>query len=236
MNRFCRFDLRTIDAVAARTFYSHPRILGHDRATIWPLHEQALARGARPHWLGQLAVEDVGKAATAFYARGAVALGPPRPGPDGGEVAVMRDPGGAIVAVGTRPKSDVKGVDVVWHVLHTSDAARATANYCELFGWQLTGRIELGDAGSFQQFAWDKGDPRSAGAIADVKGRAGVHPHWLFFFAVDALDPAIDAVRSEGGRALDPITLPGGERLAICDDPQGAAFGLRELPTRSASA
>jgi predicted enzyme related to lactoylglutathione lyase len=228
---FCRFDLRTTDADAARAFYA--RILGHDRAVVWPLHEQARARGAQPHWLGQLGVADVEGVSAAFVERGAQRLGPTRPGPDGGQVAVLRDPGGAVVALGTPPAtSPHASVGVVWHVLNTNDAARATENYRDLFGWTLTGRIEAGADGTFQQFAWQAGG-ESVGAIADIAARPHVHPHWLFFFEVDALDTALDATRAAGGVvALEPLALPGGQRIAVCDDPQGAAFGLRERSSR----
>jgi len=37
---------------------------------------------------------------------------------------------------------------------------------------------------------------------------------------------ARDAVRAAGGLVLDPVTLPNGDRVAVCDDPQGAAFAL----------
>ena len=224
---FCRFDLRTTDADAARAFYA--RVLGHDRAAVWPLHEQARARGAQPHWLGRLGVADVESAAAAFVERGAVRFGPTGPTADGGQAAVLRDPGGAVVALGTPPPSNAQaGVEVVWHVLNTNDAARATQNYRDLFGWTLTERIEAGAHGSFQQFAWHAGS-ESVGAIADIAARPGVHPHWLFVFEVDALEAALAAVRAAGGVVvLEPLVLPGGQRIAVCDDPQGAAFGLRE--------
>jgi predicted enzyme related to lactoylglutathione lyase len=226
MTRFWRFELRTTDADAARAFYTG--ILGHDRAVIWPLHEQALARGARPHWLGHLGTEDVERAAADFVERGAMRLGPTRPMGDGGQAAVLRDPGGAVVALATPSPSIVAAdVGVVWHVLNTNDVARAMANYCELFGWELTDRVDLGAQGAFQQFAWRAGGP-SVGAIGDIASRPGVHPHWLFFFEVDALEPAIASTRAAGGVALDPIVLPSGERACVCDDPQGAAFALRE--------
>src|SRR5687767_10743075 len=95
MVQFTRLELRTTDPDAARAFYR--TILGHDRAVIWPLHEQALARGARPHWLGQLGVPDVERAATDFEGRGAMRLGPTQTRSDGTQIAVVRDPGGAIV-------------------------------------------------------------------------------------------------------------------------------------------
>ena len=226
MTKFCRFDLRTTDADAARAFYA--RVLGHDRAAIWPLHEQALARGARPHWLGRLGVQDVERAAAAFVERGATQFGPMGPTADGGQAAVLRDPGGAVVAVGTPPPANVgTAVEAVWHVLNTNDVARATAHYRDIFGWEVSDRIELSADGAFQQFAWHAGGP-SVGAFADIAARPGVHAHWLFFFEVDALAPAIAVTRVAGGIVLDPIVTPTGDHVCVCDDPQGGAFGLLE--------
>ena len=131
-----------------------------------------------------------------------------------------------MVAVGT-PSRASSELGVVWHVLHTSDVARATANYRELFGWELTRRVELGAHGDFQEFAWRAGGA-SVGALSDIAGRPGVHAHWLFFFEVDALEPAIAATRAAGGIVLDSFVLPSGERACVCDDPEGAAFALRE--------
>ena len=231
MSQFCRLDLRTTDADAARAFYR--RILGHERVVIWPLHEQALARGARPHWLGQLGVEDVEQAAAAFIERGATRLGPTRPTADGGRVAVLRDPGGAIMGLATAPAADARDdIGAAWQVLHTNDAARATADYCELFGWALTERVDLGQDGAMHPFAWGPGGA-SVGAIAGIAERPGVHPHWLFFFGVDDLELAITATRAAGGLALEPIVMPSGQRFCACDDPQGAAFGLCESPRLS---
>jgi predicted enzyme related to lactoylglutathione lyase len=226
VTKFYRYDLRTTDADGARAFYA--KVLGHDRSVIWPLHEQALARGARPHWLGQLEVDDAERVALAFVERGAVRYGPTRPSPDGGQFAVLGDPGGALVAVATPPPGVARApVDVVWHVLHTSDARQAAVNYSELFGWQLTERVERGVHGAFQHFAWHAGG-ESAGAIADIAARPGVHPQWLFFFEVDDLETAMARARAGGGVVVDSFVLPTGERGCVCDDAQGAAFALRE--------
>jgi len=228
MTKFSRIELRTTDVEAARAFYSS--VLGHDRAVIWQLHEQALARGAKPHWLGHLDVEDVDLATAQFIARGATPLGPPRPNHDGGRVSVMRDPGGAILALCTLPPaSSERGATAAWQALNTNDVERAKVNYCELFGWSLTTEIDLGAQGTFQQFAWQPGG-ESAGAIGDIAGRPGVHPQWLFFFEVEALEPALTATRAAGGITLEPSTLPSGTRVCVCDDPQGAAFALLQRP------
>ena len=94
-------------------------------------------------------------------------------------------------------------------------------------GWQLTDAVDLGPQGRHHQFAWSPGGP-SVGTMADIAGRPGVHPHWLFHFRVAALEPALATVRAAGGLVLDPVTLPSGARIAVCDDAQGAAFALQE--------
>jgi predicted enzyme related to lactoylglutathione lyase len=226
MVKFSRWELRTTDANAARGFYT--KIFGHDRAVIWPLHEQALARGARPHWLGHLGVPDVERATAAFVERGAATLGPAPPTVEGGQAAVLRDPGGAIVALSTPPPSNVTAnVEPAWYLLHSNGAQRAIVNYRELFGWEVKERLEVPAQGVVHPFAWHPGGP-SVGAITDITGMPGRHPHWLFFFRVDALEPVIAITRAAGGLVLDPITQPSGERVCVCDDPQGAAFALLE--------
>jgi predicted enzyme related to lactoylglutathione lyase len=200
-------------------------LFGHDRLSIMPLHEQALARGARPHWLGQIEVDDVEASVRAFVEQGADALGPVGTFPDGRRFAVLRDPGGAIVGL-TSPGPHDEAASIVWHQLSTNDRARVEQAYTKLFGWRLTQVVKHLEHGELQHFAWPgkKGD---AGAIVDITGRAERHAGWLFQMPVPDLDRAIATVRDAGGLVLGPFPLPGGERVAVCDDPQGAAFALR---------
>jgi predicted enzyme related to lactoylglutathione lyase len=235
MARFCRFELRTTHVAAARAFYA--AVLGNGAAhmdmDIVPLPAAAAARGAPAHWLGQLGVDDVERTARAFVERGAIRLGPTRPNADGGEVAIVRDPGGAVLALATPPSAAVRS-DVVWHLLHTTDLAGVTASYRELFGWQFTDRLDLGALGIYHQFAWQPGGA-SVGSMTDIVGRPGIHPHWLFHFHVAALEPGLVAVRAAGGAVVGVTVLPNGDRIAVCDDPAGAAFALREHATGSAT-
>ncbi len=136
MTPFFQVTLRTSDVEAARAFYA--TVLGGPALHIVQLHEQAVARGARPHWLGYLDVGDVDRAAAAFVDRGATPLGPKWVNPEGLEAAVMRDPGGAIVALAKPPRgvrATNLGPDVVWYELNSADVQRAQLNYRELFGW-----------------------------------------------------------------------------------------------------
>lgn len=224
---FSRLDLRTIGAAAARAFYA--AVLGHDRSVIWELHEQALARGARPHWLGELGVADALATTAAFVARGAIQYSPPR-AREGGHVAVLRDPGGALLAVGS-PAATAPAPEVAWLVLRTADVARAIADYRELFGLEVVARVDLGAEGEFAVFTWGPGGS-PVGAIGGL--RPGVHPQWLYFFAVPDLDAALAAVRAGGGVALAPTRPPNGARACVCEDPLGAAFGLWEHPPAAA--
>ncbi|WP_437683940.1 VOC family protein [Sorangium sp. So ce131] len=224
MMQFCRFQLRTSNVTAARAFYA--AVLGEGRADILALPEEAAARGAPAHWLGYIGVDDVEGAVRAFVERGATRLGPTRLAADGSAVAILRDPGQAVVAV-TTPPSTPSRADVVWYQLYSTDVARAVASYQDVFGWRLTERLDLGALGFHQQFAWGAADA-SMGSMVETTALPGVHPHWLFHFRVPSLDSALAAVRAAGGLVVGPTVLPDGSRVAVCEDPQRGAFALRE--------
>ena len=224
MPRFSRFQLRTTDIPAARAFYA--AVLGTADAEIVALPAAAAARGAPPHWLGQIGVDDVEGVARAFVARGAARLGPTTASDDGGAIALLRDPGGAVVSLATPPSTRSR-VDVAWCELDTTDPAGAASLYGDLLGWTFREPRDLAPQGVHLLFAWEVGG-ESVGSIGDVAALPGVHPQWVFHFRVAALDPALDSVRERGGIVLRAMTLPGGDRIAICDDAQGAAFAVRE--------
>lgn len=229
MNPFFRYILRTTDVDGARDFYR--AVIGDVALTMFPLHEEAIARGAPPHWLGCIDVGDeVERSAASFSTRGAAPLAPIWTQPDGLKAAVMRDPGGAVVALAGQARADLRAPNppVVWHVLHTHDLSRAISNYRELFGWDFGEPVELGALGSAHPFAWGPGLPL-VGIMIDVSLHPTAHPHWLFSFGTRAFDQASAAVRAAGGKTLDPVMLPNGQRMLVCEDAQGAAFALRSL-------
>jgi predicted enzyme related to lactoylglutathione lyase len=167
----------------------------------------------------------VPRVVSGFVARGAAPLGPTRTWDDGTMTAVLSDPGGAVLGVSTSVGPPKAGV--VWHVLSSGDVARASAAYCEVLGWQLGRRVDLGDHGVFVEICEVAG-ASSFGSMVDIRGRAGRHPHWLFHFRIADLDAAVARTRAAGGLVLEPMTLPGGDRIAVCNDPQGAAFCLHQ--------
>lgn len=103
-------------------------------------HAQALSRGAVSHWLGVLEVSDVDQVAARFVERGAMQLGPKWVNPQGLEAVVLRDPGGAVIALGSatagshamRPFPDVAACARL-----TVELARTKSAYAELLGFAL---------------------------------------------------------------------------------------------------
>jgi predicted enzyme related to lactoylglutathione lyase len=226
---FRRYELRTTDTTAARAFY---RALGaiDERVSIRivPLPEQAVARGAPAHWLGQASVNDVSAGVLQMIAAGGEPLGPVRDDVGGGKIALVRDPMGAVVGFCddlAGPAPPPPG-DVVWHQLNTTDRVAVWPTYENLFGWKTVDTLEMGELGTYQTFAWTTGGP-AVGGLVDSARTPGIHTHWLFFFGVDDLDAAAAAVNARGGQiAFGPLPGPGGFPIIVADDPQGAAFGL----------
>ena len=142
----------------------------------------------------------------------------------------MRDPSGAIVALarpGHTPPAGPTSPEVVFRSHNGPQLERTLAAYSTLLGWDIAGPDDMGTAGVIHPFGWERGE-EAAGAFLDTAGRPGVHPHWLHHFAVPSLDAAITEIRAAGGLVLEPIELPNGIRIAVCDDPQGAAFAIQQ--------
>jgi|HubBroStandDraft_6_1064221.scaffolds.fasta_scaffold55544_3 predicted enzyme related to lactoylglutathione lyase len=235
--RFCRYDLRTTDPEAARRFYAD--VLGLDLTgapsdgepsmlAVWLLHEQARARGAPPHWLGHIGVTDVDASVERLLELGSERLGATVRASDGAVYATLRDPSGAVVAVRADTRRP-RGSPVAWHQLHTRDLDRAWATYSDLFGWTHTETLDVADPmGGYRMFAWE-GAEKSVGSMANTARAHGVHAHWLYSFSVTDIEGAMNRVRAHGGKAPEgAIALPNGDRIAPCEDAQGAAFGLHE--------
>jgi len=194
--------------------------------SVAPVPERARAQGAPAHWFGQLQVDDVDAAAAAWTARGGQVLGPVQRAPEG-DLAVVRDPQGAVLALAARPLASAPGV-IVWHELHTTDVEAAWTAY-EAFGWKRTESMDLGPkVGIYQMFTWASGTRSVGGMIATARAPE-IHTHWIFYFDVANLDAAVARVGVLGGKTYSgPHRTPGGDRVAACEDPQGAVFGLRE--------
>jgi uncharacterized protein len=243
LGAFCWYELRTTDPNAARAFYAEvtgwhvepsgdSSLVFHAGASrvggLVELPERARAHGAPAHWLGHLCVEDIDASVHRMIARGSQRLGPVQQAADGRRVALLRDPEGAVLALCSGGDAWSRE-GVAWHELHTTDHEQAWATYAELFGWKATETLSLGpEAGPYQMFSW-AGSDRSVGGMASTARAPHIHTHWLFYLTVADLDVSLARVRSLGGTVVNgPMEVRGGDRIAQCEDPQGAAFALRQ--------
>ncbi len=64
------------------------------------------------------------------------------------------------------------------------------------------------------------------GSLANTARAPRVHVHWIYCFPVADLEASLVLARAQGGQTHEPVVLTDGHRLAPCEDPQGAAFGL----------
>ena len=217
---FTHVVLRTTDVDGARAFYGE--LFDLAQLDIVPLHEQAIRNGAPPHWLGFVGPVDVERSVAAFVSRGGARLGPTVTR-NGAKFAVLRDPGGAVLAFTDRA-AEVRGPEMLWHHLDASDVDDALATYRDVLGWRATEERELDGVGVMQEFAFEHDSVGSMHAVAS----RGVHPQWLHHFRVPSTDRALALLRAHSCRIFDERTVPGGDRIVIADDVQGAAVVFRE--------
>jgi hypothetical protein len=229
MNTFCRYVLRTTDVENARAFYAD--LFGahfwRDSIEAQPLPAAAAARGAPSHWLGHVHVADVVGTMLRFVEKGATVVGPRPQGGDAAEV-LLRDPFGAMLALSSMGAHNAAGA-VAWHLLSTRDETQAFAVYADVFGWRQADVYDLGpQRGRHVSFASDSAN-QVTGSISNLGQQPHVHPQWLYFFRTARLEDALSKVSAHGGLTL-PVAQNGrGDLVAVCDDPQGAAFALYQF-------
>lgn len=201
-------------------------------AGVMQLPEEAREQGVPPHWLGYVTTPDVDASAARAAELGGAVLVEPQDIPEVGRFSVLADPQGAVFAAYT-PAGQPPGAgsepevgDVSWHELAARDHEEAFAFYAELFGWDATDAMELGEMGTYQMF----GPGRTVGGMFDRPAEMPGPPAWLYYIRVEDVDPAAETVRAEGGQVLHgPVEVPGGDRIVQCLDPQDGAFALHAM-------
>ena len=104
--------------------------------------------------------------------------------------------------------------------------ASAFEFYHELFGWDQTESMDMGEASIYQMYG-AQGSGKSSGGMFNKTAEMPGPPAWLFYVRVDDVNAAAEKVKELGGQVLNgPMEVPGGDMIAQCMDPQGAAFAL----------
>ncbi len=247
LGRFCWFDLMTTNPDDAPSFYgaiagwgTMPYENSPEPYTLWvngeepiggvmALPAEAAAAGAPPHWIAYISTPDI--AATTAKAKslgGSVVMEMDMP--EVGQIALYADPQGAVIGA-YQPLDDTPGHDgppnvgeFSWHELATTGWEGAWDFYSELFGWEKTDAMDMGEMGMYQMYRGVTEVP--LGGMFDKPPEMPMNA-WLYYVRVPDVNAAIEKVKELGGQVLNgPMEVPGGDMIAQCLDNQGAAFAV----------
>jgi predicted enzyme related to lactoylglutathione lyase len=245
---FIWYELLTTDADAAEAFYRDVvgwnvgdsgqegvdyRILSAGNEGVGGLMQltQGMTdQGARPVWLGYIAVEDVDATVAAILDLGGGVHMPAMDMPDVGRIAMVADPQGVPFYV-MRGSSEGSSTafsptapgHCAWNELSTRDVPQALDFYGKLFGWEKGDVMPMGDMGDYQLL---EHNGAMIGAMSPYIAEGG-SPIWTYYFQTPDIDRAIDRISAGGGQLLHgPHQVPGDDWIIIGNDPQGAMFAL----------
>jgi hypothetical protein len=109
-----------------------------------------------------------------------------------------------------------------WVDTSQPDPEAAVAFYHGLFGWQLGDTMPPGSAGRYYIARLRGGDVAAVASRPD-----GGQAAWNTYIAVAGADETAAAVLAAGGRVVtEPFDVMDAGRMAVCADPEGAAFCL----------
>jgi hypothetical protein len=216
------------------------RLRGRDVAAI--ASRPAAAPSTPPAWNTYVWVEGAEQtAAEAVKAGGSIVM-ETFPSLDGGRIAVVADPAGAVF--GVWQPGEHAGAQLVnepgaysMSALSTGDPDGAKEFYGEVFGWDT----EAFDVGGAEVTLWrlsgymggepEQPVPRDVVGVMAPIGADGGPPRWSVDFWVGDVDVAVARAPELGGSVVAPAyDIPGAPmRQAVLADPQGAAFSVTEV-------
>jgi uncharacterized protein len=258
----CWVDTWQPDADAAMSFYT--RLFGWEAEDTMPdgvegTHYMCRLRGrdvaaiaSRPQdapavtaWTTYVWVDDVDATVGKVKQADGTVVIEPFDALDGGRIAVIADPAGAVLGVwqpGAHRGAQLVNEPGAYSMsgLVTSDPERAKRFYPEVFGWG----IDVMEAGDAEVVMWilngylggEPQQPVRRDVVATMLPPSGngdtPPPHWSVDFWIADVDAGIETVRELGGQVLaEPYDIPGtGLRQAVVRDPQGATLSLTRPP------
>ncbi|MEZ4649324.1 MAG: VOC family protein [Candidatus Eisenbacteria bacterium] len=250
---FLWYDLMTKDVEGATAFYEE--VIGWDTEAwnqgpmsyvmwqlggagiggVMPLPTEAQQAGAPSHWLAYVGTSDLAASFQKMQSLGGTIYVPPMEIQDVGEIAVFGDPNGGVLAM-FQPRSEAPPIlqgpgRFSWHEHLSTELDSSVSFYASLFGWQKHDAMDMGPMGTYQLY----GQPnRSLGGMMTKPDGIPGPSFWLYYINVADMEATLAKVRSNGGMVMNgPMEVPGGDLVAQCMDPQGAAFALHQVGAQS---
>ena len=187
-------------------------------------------------WVIGLSVVDVEQATRVLAKAGGSVFTAPTSLGDRGEIAIVADQQGAILAL--LQTRDGDPVDIqkatalggfLWDELWAADVGEATTFYGQLAKYSVEEEILGGDEAPVEyRILKAQGKPRAGIRLNPVEG---LSPMWVSYLRVldeQALDKILARVEPLGGRILVPATpRPSGGMVAVIAGPSGAGIALQ---------
>jgi predicted enzyme related to lactoylglutathione lyase len=242
---FCWVDLSTPDAEGAKAFYG--ALFGwefRDDEIPGGVYTMCFSEGDEvgaivqqdeqpAHWNNYVSVESAEETAAKAKQLNAAVIEEPFDVMGLGRMAVLADPGGAMLCV-WEPQAHIGAGRVNdlgcmgWNELQTSDSEVAGEFYRALFGWEIE---PIQDNGTLVYTTIKNSGVQNGGFMPMSEQRGDAPSFWLPYFTVSSCDGAVEKARELGGDLFaGPLDLPAG-RIAVLGDPQGGAFAIFEGDT-----
>jgi len=255
--QFVWYELTTPDVDGAKKFY--PQLGGwgtqpfDNDYTMWThggapfagifrLNDEMKQKGTPPNWLPYIETDNVNSSASKASSLGGKVIVQPTDIPGTGRFAVLQDPQGAMFGVykSNGPSQGWNGEPVLgrfsWHELMTTDYQKAKEFYRKMFNWQTMSEMDMGPDNKYSMFG--QGNNRMYGGMFNRMPEMGnMPPFWLMYIYVKDIKKSVDAAVKAGGKLMrGPMDIPGGGKIAILADPQGAGFALHQGAPEGAQA
>ncbi len=231
--RFVWLDLVTPDVESAQAFYGglfgwtfesgsdYVTVL-HAGAPIAGMVSREVAEGSL--WISSLSVVDVDRAAERVRQAGGIVRRGPLDAGERGRMALVTDPGGALVLLlratgGDPPDVRAEPGGWLWRELWTHDVSEALAFYTSVVDYE---RREVSFRGGTYTVLETNGEPRAG--VAELPDPE-IRSNWLPYVRVKDPDRTVTRAETLGARVLVRD-----ENAAILLDPNGAPLGIQRWP------
>ncbi len=249
--RFVWEELMTTDVAGAAAFYGKIAGLktkaapfdasytmfqgkGGNMGGVMRLPDEATQGGTPPCWLSYVSTQDADDTARRVAALGGKVHKAPWNIAEGGRIAIVADPQGAVFAIYANPT--MTGVPPApqlghasWHELATTDHVAAFSFYQNLFGWHIVNDMDMGpELGVYRLFA-PEGMTEAFGGMYTKPPQQPGPPAWLPYIKVANVASATEAAKKLGAFVMHgPADVPGG-KITMATDPQGAMFAIHQV-------
>ena len=207
---------------------------------VMEMREPQFPAALPTHFMRYITVQDADATAALIVEHGGSIVHGPADIPNVGRFAIFDDPQGATVAVLQSLRDDweqepPKIGDVAWCDLGTTDLDAAFQFYHDVFGWEIRQDMDMGEDGIYRLVTVPDAPAlkdRSFGGIYKKSDKmpGPKDPQWLYYFGVKDINAAVEAVKANGGQVIGgPMDVPGGDKIAVCLDPEKTVFALTTI-------